>query len=165
MTPTVTLDEMLAWSNEAAEGWRTHFTANPSQLELPCDIGGAATVQAFLRHIWSAELRWAQRIAGLPVTDRAVMPTGPLDALYTLHTESVAILRSSLDNTSFDWNSIVSVELPSLGHGVQSFTRRKLAAHAFFHSQRHYAQLATLLRQAGHPAAVRGDLLFSAALR
>ena len=164
MPASITLDELLAWCDEAAAAWRAHFDSNPSQLELPCDIGGAATVQALVRHVWGVELLWAQRIAGLPVTDRAGMPAGPLDALYTLHAKGVAILREVLGNAGFDWEEVVSLDIPRLGPGPHAFTRRKLAAHALVHSQRHYAQLATLLRQAGHPAAVRGDLLLSSAL-
>ena len=165
MPAAIKLDELLAWCDEAAAAWHAHFDSNPSQLDLPCDIGGAATVQALVRHVWGVELLWAQRIAGLPVTDRADMPTGPLDALYALHTEANAILRAALGNAAFDWNGIVSLNLPRLGPGTHDFTCRKLAAHALLHSHRHYAQLATLLRQAGHPSAVRGDLLFSSALR
>ena len=164
MAAAVTLDELLAWCDEAAANWRSHFDSNPSQLDLPCDIGGAATVQAFVRHVWGVELRWAQRIVGLPITDRDATPTGPLEALYALHTEASAILRGALGNAGFDWNGVISLEFPWLGPGSHDFTRRKLAAHALLHSQRHYAQLATLLRQAGHPAAVRGDLLLSSAL-
>ena len=44
---------------------------------------------------------------------------------------------------------------------ARSVSRRKVAAHALFHSQRHWAQLATLVRQAGFPSGFRGDLLFS----
>ena len=40
-------------------------------------------------------------------------------------------------------------------------SRRKVLAHALFHSQRHWAQLATLVRAAGFPSGFRGDLLFS----
>ena len=47
----------------------------------------------------------------------------------------------------------------------RSVSRRKIAGHALFHSQRHWAQLATLVRNAGFPSEFRGDLLFSPALR
>jgi hypothetical protein len=40
-----------------------------------------------------------------------------------------------------------------------------VAAHALFHSQRHWAQLATLVRAAGFPSGFFGDILISSALR
>lgn len=165
MTPAVTLDELLAWNDEASQHWKTHFGMHAAQLNLPCDIGGAATVQAFVRHIWSVELRWAERIADQPVTDRDAMPAGPLDAIFALHTQAVAIFRSLLGDPAFNWEQSVALDFPWLAPHAHDFTRRKLAAHALFHSQRHWAQLATLLRQAGHAAEIRGDLLFSSALR
>jgi uncharacterized damage-inducible protein DinB len=41
-----------------------------------------------------------------------------------------------------------------------SLRPRTLLFHALLHGIRHYAQLATLTRQAGHPANVAGDYLF-----
>jgi len=66
MSVGISFEEMLAWSDEASNYWKNHFDMNPAALELPCDIGPAKNVQGFLRHIWAAELRWAQRLAGLP---------------------------------------------------------------------------------------------------
>jgi hypothetical protein len=40
-----------------------------------------------------------------------------------------------------------------------------MAAHALLHSQRHWAQLATLVRVAGFPSGFKGDLLISQALK
>ncbi len=47
---------------------------------------------------------------------------------------------------------------------ARTSSRRKVMAHALFHSQRHWAQLATLVRAAGFPSGFKGDLLFSSAL-
>jgi uncharacterized damage-inducible protein DinB len=164
MIPSVTLEELLAWNEEAAQAWCAHLAEHPALLVLPCDIGGAQTVQALVRHVWGVELRWAQRIAGLSVTEREAMPAGPLDALYELHTQATAILRGALADAAFDWGERVTLRFPMFGPDPRDFSRRKLAAHFLFHSQRHYAQLATLLRQAGHGIEMRGDLLFSAAI-
>ncbi|MGA2538531.1 MAG: hypothetical protein ABSF53_21155 [Terracidiphilus sp.] len=47
---------------------------------------------------------------------------------------------------------------------LRNASRRKLAGHVLFHSERHWAQLATHLRTAGFPSDFRGDFLFSSAL-
>lgn len=164
MTPAVTLQELLAWNDEASKFWKAHLEASPALLELPCDIGGAATVQEFVRHIWGAELRWGQRIAGLPVLTKEETPAGPLDALFDLHIKAVRIFRTLLDDSALDWEDKVTIDLNWLPPDARAFSRRKLAAHALFHSQRHWAQLATLVRAAGFPSSFRGDMLFSPAV-
>jgi hypothetical protein len=82
MSVGITLEELLAWNEQSAAYWKTHLETNPELLELPCDIGGTATVQGFVRHIWGADLRWSQRLAGLPVADREKLAAGPLDVLF-----------------------------------------------------------------------------------
>jgi uncharacterized damage-inducible protein DinB len=56
------------------------------------------------------------------------------------------------------------LDIPSIPFEARTVSRRKVVAHALFHGQRHWAQLATLVRTAGFPANFRGDLLLSAAL-
>jgi uncharacterized damage-inducible protein DinB len=164
MTPAITLEELLAWNQESANFWKAHLEANPALLELPCGIAGTPNVQEFVRHIWGVELRWAQRIAGLPVADREAMPTGPLDALFGLHVKAVEIFRGLLDDQSKKWDEMITVDMPWLKPPARAFSLRKMAAHTLFHSQRHWAQLATLVRAAGFPSGFKGDLLLSSAL-
>jgi uncharacterized damage-inducible protein DinB len=165
MSVGVTLEELLAWNDESSSYWKIHFEANPSLLELPCDIGGAMNVQSFVRHIWSVELRWAQRLAGLPVLDRDKAPSGALETLFQFHREAMEIYRNLLAAPEAEWDEIYVIELDWIPADLKKQTRRKVAAHSFFHSQRHWAQLATLVRRAGFPAGFHGDLLFSLALR
>jgi uncharacterized damage-inducible protein DinB len=164
MTPAITLQELLAWNHESAEFWKRHLDANPALLELPCGIGGAANVQEFVRHIWAVELRWSQRIAGLPELARTDVPAGPLDALFALHQQTVEIVRTLLDDPTQEWDKTVTLEFAWLPPHARNASRRKIMAHALFHSQRHWAQLATLVRAAGFPSEFKGDLLFSKAL-
>lgn len=165
MPVAISLEELLAWSDDAAQQWRRHLDAHPALLAVSCDIGGVANVQQLVRHFWGAELRWAQRLAGLPVTDREALPTGPLDALFDLHRQAVDILGNLIAAPDYDWNEVYAVELPNVPEEMRQPTRRKVAAHALFHSQRHYAQLATIARHAGFPVTAGGDLLFSPVLR
>jgi uncharacterized damage-inducible protein DinB len=163
MKPALTLEELLAWNRESAALWKAHLEANPALLELPCGIAGTATVGEFVAHIWGAELRWSQRVAGLAVTPREEMPSTPLDALFGMHEKAAALWENLLEDPGLDWNA--TLRYGWLTQGEQDVSRRKIAAHAFFHSQRHWAQLATLLRNAGFPSEVKGDLILSRALR
>jgi uncharacterized damage-inducible protein DinB len=165
MVPAVTLEELLVWNEESSNFWRSHLDANPALLDLPCGIGGAANVQEFVRHIWGVELRWAQRLAGLPQLSREETPAGPLDALFDLHLKAMELLHERIADPNQDWDATYTLDVEWLSPGARTMSFRKMTAHALFHSQRHWAQLATLVRAAGHPSAFKGDLLFSSALR
>ncbi len=165
MSVGISLEELLAWSQETSNFWKAHLGANPQLLELPCGIGGTDNVQAFVRHIWGVDLRWSQRLAGLPVMDREQMPTGPLDALFALHTQAVEIFRGLLAAPDESWELPFVLEIDSLPPEARSMSRRKIALHALLHGQRHWAQWATLVRAAGFSSGFKGDLLFSRALR
>ena len=165
MTTAITLEELLAWNQESSAFWKAHLEANPAQLELPCGIGGAANVRQFVRHIWGVELVWGQRIAGLPELAREEMPVGPLDALFDMHLKAVQVFRALLDDPAQNWDETQTLKYPWLPPEGLTVSRRKMAAHALFHSQRHWAQLATLVRVAGFPSGFKGDLLISQALK
>lgn len=157
----ITLEELLAWNDEAACAWKTHLETNPALLDISCDIGGAKNVQGFVRHIWSIELRWAQRLAGLPLMSKEDAPAGPLEALFNLHREAMEVFRNLLSASERSWNEPFALDVDWGPKEFRSPTRRKVAAHSLIHSQRHWAQLATLARHAGYASPNRGDLLFS----
>jgi uncharacterized damage-inducible protein DinB len=163
MMPVLTMKELLAWNRESAQFWKAHLETNSSLLQLPCGIAGTANVEQFVAHVWGAELRWSQRVAGLAVTPREEMPSKPLDAVFGMHEKAVALWEKLLDDPGVDWDA--ALQFDWLPPQVQETSRRKLMAHALFHSQRHWAQLATLVRNAGFPSQFKGDLIFSRALR
>ena len=164
MSVGISLDELLDWNEEVADWWKAHLDANPQLLELPCDIGGTKNVQEFVRHIWGVELRWTQRLAGLPVTTREEMPAGPLDALYGLHTQAMEIFRGLIKEDDARWSEDYTLDLPFVPPEKRTMSRRKIALHMLLHGHRHWAQVATLVRAAGFPSGFGGDLLFSRAL-
>lgn len=164
MSVGITMEELLAWNEQASDFWKAHLEANPALLDLPCGIGGAADVLQFVRHIWGVELRWAQRIAGLPVMSKDEMATGPLEALYQIHLQAVAIFGTLLTAQEQSWEGTFTLDFDWIPPEARTVSRRKVLAHALFHSQRHWAQLATLVRAAGFPSGFKGDLLFSPAL-
>ena len=165
MTPAITHEELLAWNMQSADFWKAHLDANPELLQLPCDIGGAADVQALVRHIWGVELLWSQRIAGLQEVKKDAWPAGPLDALFDLHLQAIETLRGLMDDPGKNWDETMTLDSAWLPPEARAFSRRKALAHMLFHSQRHWAQLATLVRAAGFPSGFKGDLLLSSAMK
>lgn len=164
MSAGITLEELSVWSEEASQFWNGHLAARPDLLELPCNIGGASNVREFVRHVWGAELRWAQRLAGLPVTAKEEMPAGPLEALFAMHLRAAEIFRSLLEAPDETWNETYVLDFSWIPAEMRTMSRRKVAAHALLHGHRHWAQLASLVRAAGFPSEFRGDFLFSRAL-
>ena len=110
-------------------------------------------------------MRWSQRRADLPVVDKEKLPAGPLDALFDLHRQAAEIFRDMLAAPEQTWSEPFVLDFDWVPPEERTVSRRKIAVHALFHSQRHWAQLATLVRNAGFPSKFRGDLLFSPALR
>jgi uncharacterized damage-inducible protein DinB len=164
MSVAVAMEELLVWNDEASRFWKGHFEANPALLELPCGIGGAATVQELIRHIWGAELRWAERLGGIPETPREAVPAGPLNVLFELHERASQMYKELLSDPNQNWEGPYTLTVAWLPEGKRTLTRRKVLAHALFHGQRHWAQVATLVRAAGFPSGFYGDILFSSAL-
>lgn len=165
MKPAITFEELLGWDCETSDFWNAHLEAHPALLDLPCSIGGTTNVQELVRHIWSVELRWAQRLAALPELAKEATPTGPLPVLFHLHFEAIQIFGKLLADPSQDWEAPFVLKIPSIPPDARTVSRRKVLGHALLHSQRHWAQLATLVRLAGFPSNFAGDLLLSRALR
>jgi len=161
MAVGITLEELLAWNEQSADYWKSHLDANPNLLELPCGIGGAASVQELVRHIWGAELRWCERLAGTPETPREKVPVGPLDALFDLHRRATEIFGKLLAGPEDAWSESFILQFDWIPANLRTVSRRKIAAHTLIHSQRHWAQLATLVRNAGFPSDFRGDVIFA----
>jgi uncharacterized damage-inducible protein DinB len=164
MTAGISLQELLVWNGESSNVWKAHLDANPELLKLPCTIGGAKDVQEFVRHVWRVELRWSCRLAGLLVPAKEELPTGPLEALFGMHREAEEVFRGLLAASEESWNEPFVLDLERIPALAHTLSRRKVMAHALLHGQRHWAQLATLVREAGFPSGFRGDFLFSSAL-
>lgn len=75
------------------------------------------------------------------------------------------VFRKLLSAGEGSWNEPLALDFDWIPKEFCLPMRRKVAAYSLIHSQRHWAQLATLARHAGYPSPDRGDLLFSPALR
>ncbi len=164
MTPALTLEEILNWADESAQRWFKFFAATPAALAVPCGVYKSDTTALGLaRHIVVVEVRYAQRLANLPVIDYEAVPSDSLDALIALHNDAVAQFHALLADPAQDWEA--EMDFVTLTAGTLHASRRKVLAHTLLHGIRHWAQLATLCRAAGHLASVHGDLMASSSLR
>ena len=144
MNSAISIQELLDWSHESATFWKAHFDTNPALLQLACGIDDTPNVQE--------------------VVPRADLPTGPLEALFGFHQQAAQIVGTLVNDPAYKWDQTITLEFDWLPPHARTASRRKMLAHGLLHSQRHWAQLATLVRVAGFPSNFLGDLIFSQAL-
>jgi uncharacterized damage-inducible protein DinB len=145
--PVLTAQDLMAWNEKTSTNWQKLLTAHPELLTLPCDIAGTKTVGELLQHIVAVELRYAERLADLPVSDYANVPFNSVGAIYATHDRAIAIFQQLLDAPDIDWDQPMEFMTRSMGPARSN--RKTILFHALLHGIRHYAQLATLVRQQG----------------
>jgi uncharacterized damage-inducible protein DinB len=144
--PALTATELLAWMEQTSDKWRVLIEAHPEILAMPCDVMGVSTVAELLQHIVAVELRYAERLAGLPATDYATIPFDSVEVIYATHAQAMQLYREQLAS-DVDWNERIGFATRSMGPA--NAMRKAVLFHALLHASRHYAQLATLVRQHG----------------
>jgi uncharacterized damage-inducible protein DinB len=144
--PGLTADDMLAWLETTSKNWRTLIEAHPEILALPCDVMGVGTVAALLQHIVAVELRYAEQLSGLPPSDYSMIPFDSAAAIYATHERAMKTYRELLAS-DMDWDEKFNYVTRSMGPARSK--RKTILFHALMHAIRHYAQLATLVRQHG----------------
>ena len=157
----ISFSELLASSQAQARQWRKWFDEQPATvLDLPLNIALAKNVREFLLHIFAVELRYAERLKGLPITAYETLPTGSINELFSIGEKADGMYREYFA-TATDENLQSVIEFPTRTAGVVRASKRKIVVHALLHSVRHWAQLATALREAGYPTNWGKDFLYS----
>jgi len=163
MPLSIPVENLITWNETTTRHWREFFHTHPMQLLLPCDIRNGKTIADTLQHIVAVELRYAQRLAGLPESPYEEIPKRSIDTLLTAHTLAFDLIRNLLSDATYDWS--VELTFDTLTLGRLRASRETILLHLTLHSIRHYAQLATLVRQEGFKTNWPMDYLFVAAER
>jgi uncharacterized damage-inducible protein DinB len=157
----ISFSELLDWNERETQKWRDWFARqDASMLDLPMRIAQTKNVREFLLHIFAVELRYAQRLNDEEVTSYEALPTETVADLFGIGDRARAGLRGYLANVTDDELKSVQ-EFPTRTAGTLRASERKMFAHAMLHSVRHWAQLATALREAGHATDWGKDFLMS----
>lgn len=156
----IAFEAMEAYGAGEAERWRAWFVAHPEALDLPLGAGAEGTVRTLVKHVFAVELRYAQRLAGHPVSGYDQLPDGSVEALWRIRRAAASLRAKYLARaTEADLARPMTFETRRLG--PLSASAHKVVAHAFVHSIRHWAQVATVLRQHGHAGLWQHDWLTS----
>jgi len=154
----LSVEELLAWSDRTAEGWRALLTEHPEALDLPCDVREGETVRDLVQHIVAAELRYAERLVDRPATSYDQISKADAAALFATHDTAMEMLRQVVARADVDWEETLDFQTRSAG--VLRASRRTILVHMLMHGIRHYAQLAMLVRQGGIAPGWGMDYLF-----
>lgn len=160
---TLTLDELLAWTDEERAKWEAWFPAHPEALTFVLKGDRFGTVAGLIGHIFEAEMRQSHRFGGGPVPERNDPDGGSAAALFKAGRASRAFFRSETTKLhGADWDTVLT--FPTTG-GPLTISKRKLALHLPLHETRHWAQIARTVRE--HDVAPPGkhDLMFSDVLK
>jgi uncharacterized damage-inducible protein DinB len=151
--------ELIAYTGEETERWEAWLRAqDPAVLAVPLGEGRWATVGELIFHTFLVERRYADRLLGDAITPYEGVPHGTVDELFAIHREARAGLARYVEGaTAAEWDEVLTFE--TLLYGPLHGSRRKVVAHALVHGVRHWAQIATALRQAGWPEQWPHDLL------
>jgi uncharacterized damage-inducible protein DinB len=155
--------ELLDYCAEESNHWRDFFNTNPAALEVPCDIAGTTNVREVVLHIVAVQMRYAERLLNLPITEYETLSGKSGPDLFRLGHKSLEDLRSfAVAANDPDWDGTLT--FPTRTAGALTASRRKIFIHALLHSLRHWAQLATLLRQKGYKQDWQHDFIFAKAI-
>jgi len=141
--------------------WEAWFRSQGSDV-LGVDLGAngdgrIANVGELVRHIFSAEQRYVDRIQERPITDTSTVPADNVDRLFDFGRQTRQHLRGLVDTLPAEqWHQPREVTVREHRFVI---TPRTMLVQSVTHEIRHWAQLATLLRLAGRPTGTHDFLL------
>ena len=149
MSVSVTLAELLGYSDHERAKWRDWLMSDPSRAAIALQPGGRfSTIGSLLDHVFLVERRHLARLQGGTPPDATGVAAGDLNALFAYADLVRANLRTyigELDETEAEERLSFSV----LSGGTVTMTRRTLLVHMLLHETRHLAQVALASRIAG----------------
>jgi uncharacterized damage-inducible protein DinB len=165
MSLALSVNEFLAYTTGERVKWEQWFRAQPpAALEASVQRGGRFDiVWALIDRIFIVEKRHTQRLMQIsPLaqeTGVAAMDATALFAYGRAAREQLTAYAASLSDAD-----AARVREFAMLTGTYSLPPRKLLFHIQIHEVRHWAQIATALRNAGFQPPGDHDLLFSSAL-
>ena len=164
MPLTLTFAELVQYTNDERDKWRTWFMAHPEATDVPMQAAARyATVGKLIDHIFLVERRHLQRLMELPLADRTGLTGNNAPPLF----DYGASVRRELEQYVADLDEDVADQPRVFEVRAQQWpmTPRKLLFHILLHELRHWAQIALAVRNAGLEPPGDHDLFYSRALR
>jgi uncharacterized damage-inducible protein DinB len=161
----ISFADLLLYNESQAMKWRAWFEAQPSDL-LDVPFGDPAkrmgNVREMIWHISIVEWVYAGVLNGESYDGWDQFKRDSVAELFAIGDSARAGLRKYLANAT-EADMSTSLTLSAAGFTI-SGSARKFLTHTFVHSLRHWAQLATVLRQRGHETSWPHDFVLSDAI-
>jgi uncharacterized damage-inducible protein DinB len=164
MPLTLTFAELVQYTNDERDRWRTWFMAHPDAIDVPVQPAARhANVGKLIDHIFLVERRHLQRLMELPLADRTGLTGNNAPPLF----DYGASVRRELEQYVADLDEDVADQprVFEVRERQWPMTPRKLLFHILLHELRHWAQIALTVRNAGLEPPGDHDLFYSRALR
>jgi uncharacterized damage-inducible protein DinB len=162
---TLSLNDLIEYTDWERVKWHDWFRQRgDSALAVSAGSHGDGrfqTVGDLVRHIFSAEKRYIDRLSNRALTDTAAIPNDKLEALFQFGLGSRADLKEFVKTLpAQEWD--VPHEFNIMNTSLRA-TPKKVVVHILMHEIRHWAQIGTLFRLNGWTAELH-DFLFSPVL-
>jgi uncharacterized damage-inducible protein DinB len=159
----ITLDELLAYSDEERVKWRAWLEQHPQALNMRLQPDGRfATVGALIDHIFLVEARHIARLQRQSVPETSDVAAGNVSALFAYGERVRHALRECVRGIGPE--DAATMREFTVQSGTARMTPRKLLLHIAMHETRHWAQIALGVRQTGLAPPGNHDLFYSTAL-
>ncbi len=155
------LTVLLDYTDWERGTWRSWFGQHPHALTISTGLHGDGRFEALghvVRHVFSAEQRYVERLVGRPLSDTSTIAVDRVDTLFEFGRQSRAAFREFIAVfPPTDWDAPRDFTLMS---NQMRATPRKIVVHVLMHEIRHWAQIATTARLQGFKVEPH-DFLFS----
>ena len=163
MESGIRFQELMHYTDAETRRWREFLEQHPDALDLEVGIAGAKDIRGLVLHIFAVELRYAERLLGAAVTPYEQLPPGSLKEIFSIGDSARQKIRQYLAQaTDADLRTVLTFETRTAG--TVSSSKRKIVAHVLLHGTRHWAQVATALRQRGYKQDWPHDFIFTDAM-
>lgn len=159
------LNELLDYTDWQRQKWHAWLQPHGDQVlninAGPHADGRFESVGDMVRHIFSAEKRYVERLTDRPLTDVTTIPNNNTEALFQFGQQSRKELKELLETfPPQQWD--IPKEWKILTYSINA-TPKKIVVHILMHEIRHWAQIGTLFRLNGLTSEFQ-DFLFSPAM-
>jgi uncharacterized damage-inducible protein DinB len=161
------LNDLIAYTDWERQRWYHWLRSHGDQVLAispgPHGDGRFQSVGELVRHIFSAEKRYVDRLSERPITYTGDIPTGDTEALFQFGQLSRKGLEELVERFPVQkWDVPLELRFPNWNASVKA-TPRKIVIHILIHEIRHWGQIATVLRLNGLVDEPH-DFLFSPAM-
>ena len=163
--PVLTADDLLQYTEWERWKWQVWFEQQgPGPLKLnagPHGDGRFQTVGEVVRHIFSGERRYFERLTDRPLLDPSSILPDNIDALFEFGRRCRKDFRDYIKTLPIqEWDVPKEYSFMNM---TMKLTPRKIIFQVLLHETRHWAQIATILRLQGLVSDPQ-DFLFSPVL-